>query len=178
MPHRFIHDTLGAAFIWTASVSGLIAREDWENAIGPYGGLFVSLVMLTVFILHSRSRIRKDDTKALSDRVDNAAREERDRVERERHHAESLAAQDRIGAKFEALHIRQMGCQLETTKSLLKLGSAVEKMAGRPCQVPEALLRHQTYTGHVPCLRCGKKHWMFEPCEPGDPATQAPITEQ
>jgi hypothetical protein len=138
MPHRFLTshilppESLAMLTLWCANLSGLISDKDWERAIGPYGGLLVSLLMLLVLIRHSAARIKKED-----------ARAEKDAAERERRHKEQLDAMASTHSKFEVLHTRQMDAQLETAKALLKLAHAQEtlhsEMRGRPCQVARHL---------------------------------------
>ena len=95
--------------------------------IGPWGGMLISVSMLVILLRHSAKRIAKEDERAKVDRE-----------ERERRHAESLAAMKETHVKFEVLHTRAMDTQLETAKALLKLSHANEKlhdeMRGRPCQ--------------------------------------------
>lgn len=62
MPHRIAHAStlfndalaLVAVFVANASAS-LTDAEGWAKAIGPYGGYFISLVMLALFIQRDRS---------------------------------------------------------------------------------------------------------------------------
>lgn len=111
-----------------AGITSWIDDKDMERFIGPWGGLVISLLLCAVLLRHSAKRIRREDDRA-----------KEDAAERKLMHQENLAAMEKTHSKFEAIIGRQMDCQLETAKAILKLSDSNNnlhsEMRSRACLI-------------------------------------------
>lgn len=77
MPHtRATSDALLAAGSLLSAASMGFPWPDWATIVGPTSGLVISVVMLGIFIKHSRDRIRREDARykeELQERANHAA---------------------------------------------------------------------------------------------------------
>lgn len=126
MTNSVLPPELAGVAIVTAGITNWISQEDWDRLIGPWGGFVISLLLCALLLRHSAKRIRREDDRAKEDAADRKAM-----------HQESLTAMEKTHTKFETLANRQMECQLETAKAILKMANASEnlhtEMKGRRC---------------------------------------------
>jgi len=128
MPHRMSTDAAAVASAWTATLAPALSDQDWARAIGPYGGLFVSLVMLIFFVVHAVRRQRKDD---LREKTLIAQRE-----------AESLASENRFKLEMEdreRRHNEQLKFQERQQDRVMELVAECVKSNARVCQAIDAV---------------------------------------
>ncbi len=126
MPYR---NTDLAAAACTASLFPALSDQDWARAIGPFGGLFVSLAMLAFFVFHAARRQRKDDAreKAADERREKAdaaaeVRAKEEAEEKERRHKEQLEFQERM-------QNRVMDLVAESIKADMRVCQAINAMS-------------------------------------------------
>lgn len=99
MPHtRITQDALllGGSLASASSMS--FPWPDWATLIGPASGLVVSLIMLSVFVRHSRDRLIKEDAR----------------------HKDELKARSRHSRDFIRL-------QMSTNRTLTKIAASLER---------------------------------------------------
>jgi hypothetical protein len=152
MPHRLpylqslTNDALAWMVVFSASLAGSnsLNASEWKNAIGPYGGYFISLVMLGVFMQRDRAATK---LRAVDQAKAEALRAAQDAVT-ERRHKEMLDMQEKsfatvIELTAESIKARGLTCQTmqgvdhtlqdfkesneRTTQAIL------EAMKGKPC---------------------------------------------
>ena len=121
MIHRTTDCAALAAFV---AVNAPITESDWSKLIGPYGGYFLSLIMLLLFIRRD-NRNRKDATKRL----------ESEELNRERRHKESLEIQRDNSKSLMELNIKQIEAQHAVSVAMTGL---TQELRSRPCQADDA----------------------------------------
>jgi hypothetical protein len=122
MPYRISHapglfnDALAMMAVFFANSSAVIGGTDWGNAIGPYGGYFISLAMLGLFIQRDRA-----STKTA-----------------ERRHAETIAMQKANGDQLMGLTVEGIKAQGRATVAIESVDRTLQylskEMGERPCQ--------------------------------------------
>lgn len=106
-----------AAFV---AATAPIRDTDWSKLIGPYGGYFLSLLMLLMFIRRD-NRNRKDAAKRLSLEEDS----------RERRHKEVLQLQKENSSSLMVLNVKQIEAQHAVSVAMTGL---TQELRSRPCQ--------------------------------------------
>ena len=123
MPHRIAHvsslfnDALALMAIMIANASAAFeGAEGWAKAIGPYGGYFISLAMLGLFIQRDRYATKTA----------------------ERRHAETIAMQKANAEQLLGLTVEGIKAQGRATVAIESVDRTLqyltEEMGKRPCQ--------------------------------------------
>lgn len=107
--------------------SSVFSAEDWGKAIGPYGGYFISLFMLGLFIMRDKASTKQQrDDKAKSEEAT------------ERRHAETLAIQKENAAQLMAITVESIKAHGRATVAIESVDRTLQYLSGelekRPCQ--------------------------------------------
>jgi hypothetical protein len=155
MPHRLpylqslTNDALAWMVVFCASLGGSIpSTSEWKHAIGPYGGYFISLVMLGIFLNRDRAATKTRREDQLKAEIKQASTE----AATERRHQEMVIMQEKsfatvIELTAESIKARGLTCQtmqgvdhtLQDFKESNERASKaiVDAMKGRPCHAME-----------------------------------------
>lgn len=132
MPHRIFtvphlyNDALAMLAVSMASLtsSGLSSSE-WGNAIGPYGGYFISLIMLGMFIMRDKSNLKQQ-------REDKITTE----AATEKRHKEAMDLQRTNAEKLMELSHEAIKAQFHVAQALTDLK---EELSARPCNIKKPI---------------------------------------
>jgi hypothetical protein len=134
MPHRFHHvpqlfnDALAMLAVTVASLSSSVfSADDWAKAIGPYGGYFISLFMLGLFIMRDKASTKQQQ-------LDKLKTEEAT----ERRHNETLTLQKENSAQLMAITVESIKAHGKATVAIESVDRTLQYLTGeiekRPCQ--------------------------------------------
>lgn len=137
LPPMFIHTIeavlLGALLGWNGFWyhASLISDADWNKLTGPHGVAFLAVCAVIVLwankVLTDRHRAKD---LAIQDQKEDIRREIEER-NKEKRHAESLAASRDYADSIKALAVESMKVSMRVDQTLSKL---VDQLKARPCQ--------------------------------------------
>lgn len=144
MPHRlldlppfFVHALealgLGFAFGWSlmAYYCSIISNEDWDRILGPNGVAVVAVGAVGILWFNKVSS-DKERAKALKEQeAKEDARRQEEEINKEKRHAETLAASHEYAYQMKALAVESMKVTMKVDHTLSELTS---QLRSRPCQ--------------------------------------------
>ena len=140
--HRLPGELVAVATIpITATTSAVtdVVTDDvlWTRVIGPFGGLFLSIVFLGIFLrkdaIARKDRLKAEaEMKAAADAREKKEEERRkaEEEQRERRHSETLALQEKNSKQLVALTVAGIRREGKTEAAIEKLAA---EMKSRPC---------------------------------------------
>jgi hypothetical protein len=144
MPHRllelppvFLHTVegviLGLALGWNAMsyYAQILSERDWQRMTGPHGVAFIAVVAAVVLWLNKISSDKARSKELAEQDAKEDLRRVAEELNKEKRHAETLAASREYADSMKALAVESMKVAMKVDFTLVNL---THQLASRPCQ--------------------------------------------
>ena len=112
-------------------VAELITEGDWQKMTGPHGGMFLLAIAVIALWLNKISDDKARAKAIASQEAKEDARRQEEELNKEKRHAETIAASAEYAYQMKALAVESMKVTMKVDHTLAQLTAQLQS---RPCQ--------------------------------------------